>query len=734
MPLKSYLIAPFESGLQTNLQPWLIPEDAFEDLENAYVWRGRVRKKYGTQYLGANELSTRLRVNVGTTDGSGNITATVPGTSFSVGQNFSIGTEVFTVVVAGTSGTMLASGSATLHTFDTSTGEVIIEGADATTSLYYYPSLPVMGLRTRENSNFNFELTVGFDPQFSYLRQGGAWERLDSSTSWSGTNSNFFWTTNYRGSDPYVTSLYAVNYVAADNIKYIPEGSSSWTNLRPQLDSGGTRFLETCLIIVGFKDRLVCLNTIEDTSSNDQNYVNRARWSQNGNPVDASGGWLDDTPGKGGYIDASTKEAIISCEFIKDQLIVYFERSTWELAYTGNSTLPFRWQQLNSELGVESTFSIIGFDKAAVGVGNVGIHTCNGVNVSRIDEKIPDLVFQIHNGNNGLQRVYGIRDYYRELVYWTLPDSASDPTFPTRVLVWNYRTGSWAINRDSITCFGYLQKDADLTWATVGDKFPTWESWNQSWNSGQAQSQFPFIIGGNQEGYTFILNADFSFNQATLSVTAMTTASQRLTIYNHNLSSGDFVKIYNANGVTLFQDEDGNDVTIFKIAVVDADTISVDNITAGSDKFGWTGTYTGGGSISRVSNLNITSKQWNPGTPIGQQFRLPYLDFLLDNSVNGEVSVDYLIDFTSGDAIQDQTPEDYLLGTNVLYTKPEENSTYQVNQKRIWHRYFLMTQGQTIQIKMFMSDEQMRDDNISSSDFQLNAIIIYAEPQGRIVG
>ena len=43
-----------------------------------------------------------------------------------------------------------------------------------------------------------------------------------------------------------------------------------------------------------------------------------------------------------------TDEQIISCEFIKDRLIVFFERSTWELAYTGNEVLPFIWQKINT--------------------------------------------------------------------------------------------------------------------------------------------------------------------------------------------------------------------------------------------------------------------------------------------------------------------------------------------------------------------------------------------------
>ena len=720
MPLKSFLIGPFETGLENNVEPWLLPEDAFQFLTNAYVWRGRVRKRFGSYYLGLSELNSRLRINVGTTDGNGDLTVTVPGSVFGIGQMFSIGTEIFTVAVLGTPGTLLDTGAATLATYDTTTGQLIITGAAAATSVYFYPALPVMGLLGRESLSVNSEDTVGFDPQFAYSRVAGAWERLGTAV-WTGSDADFFWGLNYRGTNPYETYFYVVNYVPADNIKYVPQGSTTWTTLRPQLDGGATRFLETSRMLVNFKDRLIALNTIEDEGGNDRTYQNRVRWSQNGDPTSVTVGWLDDTPGRGGYLDAPTEEAIVTSQFIKDNLIVYFERSTWQLVYTGDSTLPFRWQQLNTELGSESTFSIIGFDRGAVGVGNVGIHTCNGVNVERIDQKIPDEVFNIHNGNSGPERVYGIRDYYRELVYWTFPDDTGDPTFPTKVLVWNYHNNSWAFFDDSFTCFGNFQRDADLSWASLGATYGTWAAWNEPWSGAPGQSQFPFIVAGNQQGFTFIIESDKSSNSPSLYITQMNSATEELSIIDHNLKINEYVLVDQAQGITSLNG------LVFQVqSVVDADTIILDTT--------FTGTYTGGGKLTRISNLNITSKQWNPGTPVGQQFRLPYIDFLIDRTDEGEVSVDYLIDTTSGTSIQDQVDPTTLLGSNTLYSRPEDGSTYQPNQVRIWHRYYLQTQGQFIQIQIYMDDTQMRDLSISESDFQLDGLILYVEPQGRIIG
>ena len=482
-----------------------------------------------------------------------------------------------------------------------------------------------------------------------------------------------------------------------------------------------TRFLETAKIILGFRDRLIVLNTIEEESGNDREYQNRARWCQNGDPTDATNGWLDDTPGRGGYIDAPTEEAIITADFVKNRLIVYFERSTWELVYTGDATLPFRWQQINNELGAESTFSIVGFDKMAVGIGNVGIHSCNGINVVRIDEKIPDEVFNIHNDESGTVRVYGVRDYYRELVYWTFPDATGGPTYPNRILVWNYKNSTWAFFRDSFTCFGYFQGESTLTWSELGSRYGSWSSWNERWGGARSQSQFLDIITGNQQGFTHIVNTEKTSNERALYITNMIPASSTLTVINHNLQVGDYIRVSDAEGITSL-----NENTYLVASVTDEDNIIIDTT--------FTGTYTGAGYLTRISNLNITSKQWNPGTPVGQQFRIPFIDFLLDRTSEGEVSVDYFIDSTSGTSIQDQITNNVLLGTNALYTRPEDNITYQPNQVRIWHRYYMQTQGQFIQIKIFLNDDQIRDQSIAESDFSLDGIILYTEPQGRIIG
>ena len=87
MPVQRFLIAPPTGGLVNNVKPWLIPDDAFAVLNNAYVFRGRVKKRFGSTVVDANGsgdiLKTRLRINIGTTDPiTGNFVGNVPGILF----------------------------------------------------------------------------------------------------------------------------------------------------------------------------------------------------------------------------------------------------------------------------------------------------------------------------------------------------------------------------------------------------------------------------------------------------------------------------------------------------------------------------------------------------------------------------------------------------------------------------------------------------------------------------
>ena len=383
-----------------------------------------------------------------------------------------------------------------------------------------------------------------------------------------------------------------------------------------------------------FHDRLVLLNVVENTGAGpgtNTTYSNRIRYSWSGDPT-ATQAFYADVGSGGNYLDCPTKEAIITAQFLKDRLIVYFESSTWELVYKGNQVEPFVWQQINTELGAESTFSQVPFDKIVLGVGNVGIHACSGYNVERIDSKIPDEVFRIHNDNNGIERVAGIRDYYTEMVYWTFPSENQSSDFPycNRVLTYNYKTGAWGFNDDSITAFGYFQNTVsqDLPGLQWQNANMSWQEANMPWVSAILQARFRNVIAGNQEGYTFIVNPDLSSNCPALQITDIPSVTSTfiatLTIINHNLSAGDYIKISNCQGIT-----DLNGLIFQVVTVTNANTVVID-----LNGISVTGTYTGAGTVTRVTPIDFKTKQFNFYAEQGRNAYISKVDFLVGGTVS----------------------------------------------------------------------------------------------------
>lgn len=747
------------SGLQTDLKPYAIPDEAFAELNNAYIFRGRVRKRFGEQLMrgtaaqipGFEQIQSRLKVKIGTTNGSGNLSVTVPGSTFAAGQAFSCGDEFFTVSQTGTPAVMLTTGAATTHTYNTTTGAVVINGSHAATDVYFFPATPVMGLDTYERPEVNAEQVIGFDTQFAYEFAANGWERMDTEAApgdalWTGSNSDFFWGTNWRGSTSAQTYFFVTNYHVgtnagdSDSIRYW--NGTQWASYTPGFSSGtATNLILTSRIILPFKDRLVLLNVVENTgggAGTNATYVNRCRYSWNGDPTNATA-FYEDLSGAGGYIDAPTKQAIVTAQFLKDRLIVYFEASTWELAYTGNQVLPFVWQQINTELGAESTFSQVPFDKVVLGVGNVGIHACTGNNVDRIDEKIPDEVFRIHNDNNGVERVAGIRDYYTEMVYWTFPseDRSTDFPFNNRILTYNYKTGSWGFNDDSITAFGYFQTTIDgtlggLTWAECN---MNWEDAGFPWRSAILQAKFKNVIAGNQEGYTFIINPDLYANCPALQVsnaTYTTLFTITLNIVNHNLDNGDYVKLENMNGLVI-TNPDGDVVDSIILMVQDA-LSSPNQVVLRATNVGFTGTYTGAGTLTRVTPINFKTKQFNFYGDSGRNTYISKVDFLVDRTAGGECTVNFGISSSPFGSILGGQITGALMGDYVLETSPYALSPLEQQQDRLWHPVFFQADGQYVQFFFYLNEDQSMDEDIAESNFELHAMIIYSQPTSYRLG
>lgn len=565
------LIGPFQTGIQRDREPYLLPQEAFVDLEDAYVWRGRVKKKNGYTFLGRLHRTPSPLPEVLPNINTGAVTYTTTLANSPV----SPGTIIITInTIPAMTFTDNANGTLTSTTPTANFG--IIDYESGTFTLTFNPPLPgggpfavnaidyrtlprqpVMGLATYDTININREDLVAFDQTRSYFFNTTTNQFDEIATgNWNSSDSDFFWWYNYfvDGSNNkllWTTNNIAYNVALQDGIQYF--NGTTWTLLQAQIDSAAPNpnFLRGSLMVIPYRDRLVALNTLEGpapTIAGAIRYPQRIRWSQNGTPVIAVdvNAWRQDIIGRGGFLDAPTSEAIVSARFYKDTLIVFFERSTWRLRYTGNEILPFVFEQINAELGAESTFSSIQFDDGVLAVGDKRIISANSLGVTPIDQKIPDEVYKFHNDAEGPKRVHGIRDFFNQLVYWTFPNDVPNKTYPNKLLVLNYIEGSYAFFNDSFTTFGRWQRSIDYTWRTL--PYESWIDWVLPWGNPKGQSWHPSIIAGNQKGFVVLLD-QVAVNEESLDLintlpvpSISNTAPAVFDLPNHNLEINDFVK------------------------------------------------------------------------------------------------------------------------------------------------------------------------------------------------
>ena len=787
MSYQPFYITQYEqdTGQENYFQSFLLPEKAFPKIQDAYCWRGQVKRRQGFFELGrlqreaftlAAPYSAFITLSVtatGLTFSNADILSDanvklrnatpVPETYAEITPKTLIvqcggntyndvgGVGTLTATVGTGSGTINYVTGALALTFTAGVGP----GAAVVVSFQYYPALPCMGLRSYKLPVYDFDFLVAFDQKYAY-----EWDNINNvfiqllatgPVQWSGTDSQLFWTFNYQDTlqapQFWVTNANVSPTSTSDAIRIYTRNLSNallstWIDFAPYIDAFGDQLLG-CQCILSFKDRILCFNTWETVASPNPspppaylyttlNFPARVRWSWIGDPTNQANGWQT-TPGAGGYLDCYTDEHITSVAYLKDVIIVKFEWSSYKLVYTGNETQPFVFQKINDDFGSTSSFSLIDFDDGIYAVGDNAITTDDTTSVERLDIKIPDQVYNIQPSSN---RTYGIRDFTNELVYWAYTDITYHPVWPNtppyfnnQVLVYNYRNNSWAHFTDFWTCYGTFELEE------IPLSFPP------------ILPNTPQIVAGNQQGFVEMLNTQV-LNSPSLAIYAIAPGSPvGLTVANHTFNTAivDFwIRIdgiigqgpndpsqlnYSAHQ-KIYHLTNATDANTFYLQTWDpfANAFHPVTLLAG-------GTYLGGGVITVIQNFNILTKDFSPFYEQGHQNLVPYIDFLTDTTANGQYTCNIYLN-ESPISFNDSTftSNKGLLGSNLVLTQPENIALYpmQQNQAKIWHRFFAPYISQNFQLQLTMSNSQMSSQLINDNDFVLHAMTLYLSPNARM--
>jgi len=229
------VVGPINKGLKLDRTPFVIDNDSFPTLINAYQWRGRVKRKRGTSFLTRlNRFFDSLYSAYGiiTTivlDGSGvgNLLTgfSIPETNASLVPGTITITDTVSFIIytdPNQDGTLSPSG-----TINYSTGEITIlaaAGHAISATFYYYPDLPVMGIEDLALIPTQFPGNILFDTRYSYnllsvfpypnydvsffknpivdpllILPGYIPKTVATPVTWNGQDYQQFWTVNYEG-------------------------------------------------------------------------------------------------------------------------------------------------------------------------------------------------------------------------------------------------------------------------------------------------------------------------------------------------------------------------------------------------------------------------------------------------------------------------------------------------------------------------------------------------------
>lgn len=538
-----------------------------------------------------------------------------------------------------------------------------------------------------------------------------------------------------------------------------------WVNFAPPLTNAtvsindspaGTYYLCGALAIVPYKDRLlffapwICTSTSAPIQLPDT-----VIFSWNGTPYyaspvptnqtyDTTAYYVDQT-GKGGWIAAGVQQPIVTVNLNEDVLLVGLSGRQTRFVYTGNDINPFLFYSISAELGSSATFSSISLDKGCLSIGTYGIAMTDQQSAQRIDLDIPDTIYQVLTTQNGNKRVNSARDFFREWVYFTYPvqtngyENGQVCYFPLTTLMFNYRDNTWAIFNENYTAHGAYYRSTKNNWKSIGKKFGSWAQWKEPWNSGVGNANFPNVVAGNPQGYVLIKGIGTAESISGY-IQAITPAAGNVTTlksHNHCLQIGEYIYLQNAIGLSGF-----NNQVVRVLRTLDADTVVVDlNSTT------WSGTYLGNASYQRLCQPLMQTKQFNPYWNMGRKTRLGAQKYLFDTTANGQVTVNIYTSMNPDNPWNDgpivpnvNSNNNSLIYSNTLYTCPEStnigltpaNTNLQmpeaITQRQIWHRMNTSLIGDTIQLGITLSDAQMRNYTLATSEIALHAVVMDIYP------
>lgn len=729
MSYTGFLISNYATGYDKELQPWLLPDDAWMELLDGYVYRGVTNKRDGYQGFANGIKSTYCESRM-----VHRITAEAYGTGSGIKGPY-IYTALNTPLRRGTTtitagaqsatdngeGTFITTPAGGNGTINYTTGlmnvtfNAVVAGATPIAVTYdYHQGLPVMGVMNFYPTN-NIRQLIVADTRY-VNRYNPNTDRLDdlAAGTYTGTSKDFWSWVNYEDASSNPRLLFA-NGVVGDVVQQY--NGTAITNYAPTFASS-----LNARQIFDFKDRLVLFQTIEGGIL----YPRRIR-------ISGTGASCDDfsTAATGaGFIDIPDNTWFFGAIANRDDMIFFTESSVWIMKYTGNDVAPFLLQKVDGSRGSSAAFSVISYLNRTMAASPRGLIMCDGYQVDRMDNNIPQFAFNDVDGANFASCFSGFLDEDRD-VYMLYPsDGVIRPPLVSlgssdRILVTNFEEDNFAIYRIPLSTIGNFQIAFTLTWGdlTAANGFPNWDSLDAkfgNWNAFPFDKGDPIAIGGGHKGEIWRLNDTESEDnpQKIRAITVINNQRIQVTTDWNNYEVGDFICFESVGGSVEINDKQGQIVSI--------DTAyNVFTVDFGQD-YGGISAYTSGGQASRTIPFESVSKKLNPWVNSDKKLRCGWIYFYV--SVSNTILTDEL-----GDPVPCLLNVDVLTNNNESPDFSNPTFSYKIDCSQInnegggkkWVKIWINQVGQFLQFKL--------SNNQAGAKIQVHAMMPGFQPLGRLI-
>lgn len=215
-----------------------------------------------------------------------------------------------------------------------------------------------------------------------------------------------------------------------------------WTGATANLAALGGSPPSRCGRLIVYKNFLVLLDTTESAVR----YPGRVRWSELNNPES----WPAANYNPFQHLTGQTG---VGFGKIGDQLYVFFDKSISQMAYTGDSVVPFVFPMVVPDMGAVSGGSIVSVDSACFFLNEKGPYFFDGGSRPQYIGYPIEGTWRTVNTSR-LQYAIGTHNPLYNEVWWSF-STGSGTTYDTTI-VYNYVNQTWSIFQWGITatCYG----------------------------------------------------------------------------------------------------------------------------------------------------------------------------------------------------------------------------------------------------------------------------------------